>query len=119
MLWSGTTRKKAVAWIFGGDESFRTGIHLAELHGIAADFLAEQLAIRVELGAAVNDQPKLRPNLRNVFLPVIRLSRSKSASIQEGTPLKAVIGSRALNSVKRVSFSSQSVSRLRESGGNM
>ena len=64
----GHDAEQAVARVFGGDEPFRAGVDLAVLDGVAADLLLEQIAERVELRAAVDDQPQVGPHLRDGLL---------------------------------------------------
>ena len=55
--------QQAVPRVLGGDEPLGAGYTSQKSTRVAADLLAEQVAVRVELGAAVDDQPQRRPDL--------------------------------------------------------
>jgi hypothetical protein len=55
--------QQAVARVLGGDEPLGGGVGFEEAHGLAADAAAEQAAVRLEAGAAVDDQAQARPDV--------------------------------------------------------
>ena len=84
--------QEVVPRVFGGDEPLAGRVHFTELDGLP-DLGPEHLAVRVELGAAVDHQPEHRPHVGHG--PSCRWTAftwSKRIFTQLGTPLTAVIG---------------------------
>ncbi len=63
----GNKAEKLIAGIFTGDEALGGGIRFQKMHGGIADDRSEERTIRLELGAAVNHQAQLRPNVGDAF----------------------------------------------------
>jgi hypothetical protein len=60
--------QQVIARILGGDEPFGAWIDFDEAHAVAADLLAEEIAIWIELRAPMDEQAQLRPDLRDARL---------------------------------------------------
>src|SRR5690606_8352645 len=53
----------AMPWILGGDEPLGRGIRLQKANSVTPRQLLEQLAVRIERGAAMNNQFESGPNV--------------------------------------------------------